>query len=62
VTKYTEDSSNFGADGPFFHIVCIEIPQRRSWSLSMRCTENQCRQVVRTTIDSSPSSRSRTAK
>jgi uncharacterized protein len=21
VTKYTEDSSNFGADGPFFHII-----------------------------------------
>jgi len=21
VTKYTEDSSNFGADGPFFHVV-----------------------------------------
>jgi len=21
VTKYTEDSSNFGADGPFFHVI-----------------------------------------
>ena len=21
MTKYTEDSSNFGADGPFFHVI-----------------------------------------